>query len=166
MLAIERRRVILARLNANGKVIVAELAKEFDVTEETIRRDLDRLEKEGLASKTYGGAVASKRIMPDGMVVEEEVLIASGFKTSIKKDETVTVYVVNGIDKPADVTEDTEENTEPISRFSASLFWFMLAATTADTITLLVIGIIFITQTSTSLPHSTFSLGSTWVNGR
>lgn len=58
MLALERRRTILERLAADGKVIVAELAKEFDVTEETIRRDLEKLDREGLASKTYGGAVA------------------------------------------------------------------------------------------------------------
>ena len=58
MLAIERRREILDRLRLNGKVIVSELAKDFDVTEETIRRDLERLDRDGLASKTYGGAVA------------------------------------------------------------------------------------------------------------
>ena len=58
MLAIERRREILARLSVSGKVIFSELAKDFDVTEETIRRDLEKLDKEGLASKTYGGAVS------------------------------------------------------------------------------------------------------------
>lgn len=58
MLAIERRREILARLAANGKVIVTELARDFGVTEETIRRDLEKLDNEGLASKTYGGAVS------------------------------------------------------------------------------------------------------------
>ena len=58
MLAIERRREILARLAANGKVIVTELARNFGVTEETIRRDLEKLDNEGLASKTYGGAVS------------------------------------------------------------------------------------------------------------
>ncbi len=60
MLAIERRREILARLGADGKVIVSELARNFDVTEETIRRDLERLDKEGLVSKTYGGAVSKQ----------------------------------------------------------------------------------------------------------
>jgi len=58
LLAIERRREIISRLTANGKVIVSELAKDFGVTEETIRRDLDKLDKDGLASKTYGGAVS------------------------------------------------------------------------------------------------------------
>ena len=57
MLPIERKNAILARLVAEGKVVVSDLAKEYGVTEETIRRDLDKLEKEGLAKKTYGGAV-------------------------------------------------------------------------------------------------------------
>ncbi len=57
MLAIERRNTILKKLSAEGKVLVADLAKEFDVTEETIRRDLEKLDNDGLAKKTYGGAV-------------------------------------------------------------------------------------------------------------
>ena len=59
MLAIERKNAILARLSGEGKVIVSELAREFSVTEETIRRDIERLSREGLATKTYGGAVAN-----------------------------------------------------------------------------------------------------------
>lgn len=57
MLAIERRNAILAKLATDGKVIVSDLSEEFNVTEETIRRDLEKLDKEGLAKKTYGGAV-------------------------------------------------------------------------------------------------------------
>ena len=62
MLPIERKNTILSRLMADGKVIVSDLALEFDVTEETIRRDLDKLEKEGLAKKTYGGAVKNENL--------------------------------------------------------------------------------------------------------
>ena len=58
MLAIERRREIISRLTADGKVIVSELARDFDVTEETIRRDLEKLDRDGIAAKTYGGAVS------------------------------------------------------------------------------------------------------------
>lgn len=65
MLAIERRNAILARLNAQGKVIVADLSREFDVTEETIRRDLEKLDNEGLAKKTYGGAVLNHNLNSD-----------------------------------------------------------------------------------------------------
>lgn len=60
MLAIERRNAILAKLSLEGKVVVSDLAKEFDVTEETIRRDLEKLDKDGLARKTYGGAVKNE----------------------------------------------------------------------------------------------------------
>ena len=65
MLAIERRNAILAKLNIDGKVIVSDLSREFDVTEETIRRDLEKLDNEGLAKKTYGGAVASQSLNTD-----------------------------------------------------------------------------------------------------
>ena len=65
MLAIERRNAILAKLSVEGKVIVSELSLEFDVTEETIRRDLEKLDKEGLAKKTYGGAVVNQSFNTD-----------------------------------------------------------------------------------------------------
>ncbi len=65
MLAIERRNMILARLQSEGKVIVADLSREFDVTEETIRRDLEKLDNEGLAKKTYGGAVLNQNLNTD-----------------------------------------------------------------------------------------------------
>lgn len=62
MLAIERRSEILTILEEEKRVLVAELGKKYNVTEETIRRDLDKLEKEGLIKKTYGGAVLVENI--------------------------------------------------------------------------------------------------------
>ncbi|MCQ2771145.1 MAG: DeoR/GlpR family DNA-binding transcription regulator [Clostridia bacterium] len=59
MLAIERKNIILSRLSAQGKIIVSDLSKEFGVSEETIRRDIEKLAREGLATKTYGGAVSN-----------------------------------------------------------------------------------------------------------
>ena len=46
-LSIERKNIILEKLNREKKVVVSALAKEFSVSEETIRRDLEKLEKEG-----------------------------------------------------------------------------------------------------------------------
>ncbi len=57
MLAAERRNEILTILREEGRVIVADLSKKYDVTEETIRRDLEKLENDGYAERTYGGAV-------------------------------------------------------------------------------------------------------------
>lgn len=61
MLAAERRNLILDEIYENKKVIVSELSKEFDVSEETIRRDLERLEEEGHVIKSYGGAVINEK---------------------------------------------------------------------------------------------------------
>ena len=65
MLAIERRNAILSKLYLDGKVIVSELSTEFEVTEETIRRDLEKLDKEGLVKKSYGGAVLVQNFNTD-----------------------------------------------------------------------------------------------------
>ena len=58
MLALERQREILAVLAEKGSVRVTELAVRFDVTEETVRRDLDKLESDGKLARSHGGAVA------------------------------------------------------------------------------------------------------------
>lgn len=60
MLAAERKSLILEKLQDEKKVVVSELSELFAVSEETIRRDLDKLEKEGLAVKSYGGAVLNE----------------------------------------------------------------------------------------------------------
>jgi DeoR/GlpR family transcriptional regulator of sugar metabolism len=57
MLAAERQRQILDRVRRDGTVRTAELAKDFAVTEETIRRDLDYLGRRGHVRRTHGGAM-------------------------------------------------------------------------------------------------------------
>ena len=49
--------MILQQLMMDGRVVVSELAEKYEVTEETIRRDLEKLAADGYAKKTYGGAV-------------------------------------------------------------------------------------------------------------
>ena len=56
MLGAERRNIIEKEITERGSVLVAELAKKFDVTMETIRADLDKLEKQCILVRTYGGA--------------------------------------------------------------------------------------------------------------
>ena len=65
MLAIERKNEILDKLRAEQRVLVSDLAAYYHVTEETIRRDLDKLEKEGYATKTYGGAILGNSTKTD-----------------------------------------------------------------------------------------------------
>ncbi|MDF2066702.1 DeoR/GlpR family DNA-binding transcription regulator [Bacillus sp. Cr_A10] len=55
----ERKNEILKELNKIGKVKVMELVDQFNVSEETIRRDLMILEEKGLLKRVYGGAIKS-----------------------------------------------------------------------------------------------------------
>lgn len=57
MIAEERYRIIREILRRDGVVKVLPLAEQFEVSSETIRRDLDYLEKQGFLRKVYGGAV-------------------------------------------------------------------------------------------------------------
>lgn len=57
MLGIERRQAILEKLQRDTKVYVAVLSESLEVTQETIRRDLEKLEAQGLLLRSHGGAV-------------------------------------------------------------------------------------------------------------
>jgi len=58
----ERRLKIIDLLEEKGNVVVSELSNLLSVTEETIRRDLEGLENEGLLKRTYGGAIPTNKI--------------------------------------------------------------------------------------------------------
>jgi DeoR/GlpR family transcriptional regulator of sugar metabolism len=52
----ERRLRLVERLRTDGRSSIAELADELGVTPSTVRRDLQRLSREGRIIRTYGGA--------------------------------------------------------------------------------------------------------------
>lgn len=62
MYAEERQHEIVTSARELGRVSVAELAAHFDVTPETIRRDLDALSSRGLLSRVHGGAVPAEKL--------------------------------------------------------------------------------------------------------
>lgn len=57
MLALERQKRILELLSIDGAVMVSKLSAEMGVTEETVRRDLEKLEANELLRRTHGGAI-------------------------------------------------------------------------------------------------------------
>lgn len=59
MFALERQKKTLEILERDGSVSVSKLSEEFEVTEETVRRDLEKLEKQELLRRTHGGAVSA-----------------------------------------------------------------------------------------------------------
>lgn len=65
MLAVTRKLKIKEIIQEQKSVTVSNLSKKFSVTEETIRRDLKALEKEGTLSRTYGGAFIQDGVQND-----------------------------------------------------------------------------------------------------
>lgn len=57
MLALERQKKILDLLKSEGAVMVSKLSTELGVTDETVRRDLEKLESQELLRRTHGGAL-------------------------------------------------------------------------------------------------------------
>ncbi len=60
MLAYERHEAIISRLREKGTIKIQEIAREFGVSNETARRDLDALQEAGLVSRIHGGGVLNE----------------------------------------------------------------------------------------------------------
>jgi DeoR/GlpR family transcriptional regulator of sugar metabolism len=76
----QRRHNILALLNDQGEVTVDDLARRFETSEVTIRKDLAALETNGLLLRRYGGAVT----LPQEMI-HEAVQPVSRYKRAIAR---------------------------------------------------------------------------------
>ena len=64
MLAEKRRRGIFDIVQNSGSISNVELARKFKVSVETIRRDIIRLNKNGVLRRTHGGALSMKTFEP------------------------------------------------------------------------------------------------------
>ena len=84
MLASERQDAIVELVNENGSVLVKDLSVQFEVTEDSIRKDLTLLEKKGLLKKTYGGAV-KVRVNPHELYVSQRIGKNTSDKIAIAK---------------------------------------------------------------------------------
>lgn len=68
----ERRKLILEDLMSAGTVYVSDLARKYEVTYETIRKDLTHLEQKGLLIKSHGGATLKQRAIEHPFQVREK----------------------------------------------------------------------------------------------
>lgn len=107
MLTPERRKQILQKLQNEREVLVADLAKEYSVSDETIRRDLKALEKDGSATRTYGGAV-----LQDG----GEVPFVLRKKTNVEAKTAIAQQVAELIDDGDFIMLDESSTSSFIAR--------------------------------------------------
>lgn len=90
----ERQERILSRLGSTVAVRISDLAEEYDVTTETIRRDLDALARRGLLARTYGGAAMRALAGEPG--------VAARAQTNIAERRRIGLFAA-GLIKPGDV---------------------------------------------------------------
>ncbi|MFI9557963.1 DeoR/GlpR family DNA-binding transcription regulator [Nonomuraea endophytica] len=77
MYAEERQQEILRRAREAGRVDVVALAESFDVTTETVRRDLTVLERAGVLRRVHGGAIPVERLgFEPALAARDEVMTA------------------------------------------------------------------------------------------
>lgn len=116
---VERRKKILQLLSEKGQVFVLELSKIFNVSEVTIRNDLDQLEKKNMLLRARGGAIKLEtsvgidhRISEKDRInyIEKEkigkkaaLLIKDG-DTIIIDSGTTTVEIIKNIKEVKDLT--------------------------------------------------------------
>ncbi|MEE1755816.1 DeoR/GlpR family DNA-binding transcription regulator [Streptomyces sp. SP18CS02] len=72
MYAPERQQEILRLAREGGRVEVLSLAEEFQVTAETVRRDLKALDRAGLVRRVHGGAIPAGRLDFEPDLAERE----------------------------------------------------------------------------------------------
>ena len=93
----ERHAQLLALLRREGTVRIATLAKTFDVTTETVRRDLDVLAHSGALKRTYGGGASRSLIDEPGIGIRsrahaaERALIGAAAARLVEPGEALMI---------------------------------------------------------------------------
>ena len=96
MFAQERHKEIIDILNKEGKVVVKELSRKFNLTEDCIRKDLKFLEGKRLLKRTYGGAIPVRKPAQVQDIelrkhknVESKLIIAKKAFNIIEENDTI-----------------------------------------------------------------------------
>ena len=79
----ERQQAIAATVMSQGRASVADLAQAYDVTTETVRRDLAVLDRAGLLRRVHGGAVPVRALHLVEPSVDERESTRAGHKHAI-----------------------------------------------------------------------------------
>ncbi len=122
----QRRERIMERVLREGRVDVGELAESFDVTSETIRRDLSDLQGERMVRRVHGGAVPWRSGMSvpelrvrEGQNVEQKWRIAAAAAREVPERGSVLIdsgstaaHLADVFDRDRDLTVIT--NSIPI----------------------------------------------------
>lgn len=97
----ERKDRLLALIKSKGYVSLEEIAKDLDMSESTVRRDIVEMDKEGLLVRERGGASSiktaaffladQKLVVRERMNAENKLLIAKRAINLIRPDSTIYI---------------------------------------------------------------------------
>ncbi|SFJ52382.1 transcriptional regulator, DeoR family [Halobacillus dabanensis] len=138
MFATERRNLIVSHLQQEKRLTVKHLANKLNVSEATLRTDLNLLEEEGLLTRTHGGAVLNENEPPKNnfsdramrnidykksitrkaveLISRKDCILLDASTTSlelariIKEKETKLTVVTNGISTALELKENPSIN--------------------------------------------------------
>ena len=104
MLGIERRQKIMDILQKNKKVYVAKLAQEFGITEETVRRDLEKLENQNLlqmliSSLELSQPTAISRLVMACAILPLAIILTRGCQIRISLLLTILIFLYGCVSK-------------------------------------------------------------------
>lgn len=68
----ERQKQIQSLLERQGRLSVAEIVKQFEISEATARRDLESLASQGKAQRVHGGVIAVEQAPPELPILQRE----------------------------------------------------------------------------------------------
>src|SRR5580693_5284263 len=94
MLTAQRKKLVLARLAADGQIIAKEFARELGTSEDTIRRDLRELAQAGKLQRVHGGALPASAAVGDlqireGVSPQEKIALGRIGATMIRAGQVV-----------------------------------------------------------------------------
>jgi DeoR family transcriptional regulator of aga operon len=109
-----RRQQISSMVKSQGSVQVAPLAAQFGVSMQTIRKDLHYLSQRGIASRAYGGAIASDAV---GAIVEPPV--DAKRNVNLEQKERIGRLAASMVRPGDSIVLDSGTTTLQIARFLA-----------------------------------------------
>ena len=97
MLTRERRDAVYQMIEQEKSVLVKDLCERFDVTNETIRKDLDYLEKAGQLTRVHGGAMpASDR---DSAITPGYITLSTRKTQNVEQKKAIVQYALSMIEE-------------------------------------------------------------------
>ena len=105
-----RRSRILERIQRDGGVSVAELARDHDVSPITVHRDLEQLAREGLVERVHGGARAIRGTQPIATAWTARRAQASAAKA------TIAEHAVHAVDESSTIFLDSSSTCLALAR--------------------------------------------------